>query len=399
MNRKIGTIITILLLGYSTVVRADRGFVNRDQCQTDFDKNRTFLTIYGDSLGDFVDHPWYGFIGWENYLTIHRPEIEWDVQNLATAGHTTLGLYRLLKDCARSEATRAAFQTADNVAFEIGGNDYKDNALLFMYAPWRGNDIVNRVTFNQEIIMRMLNLRDKRVLVMGNFPTIAKSPMLGDISDYFKPFKYQVNGTILNANNLTAEKAEDDRRQVAEQIRAGLELPVRLILDIGGWLWNSIFSADIPADYLKYANGSPACTSWYLCWYFEHRKNPISHAMSMLMFMGQPVLAEKAKNQGAEFIDLYPFFIRHYDCRYWGQCWVANPDLFADQIHINHYGYFLWSGLLSAKIDELDWQNTLPNDKYFVKEPISGEPNAPEVGVQANPIDFVIFCFLIGKCG
>ncbi|EMF84405.1 hypothetical protein LEP1GSC188_3256 [Leptospira weilii serovar Topaz str. LT2116] len=63
-------------------------FFTQTKCNTQFDNNhpesfepnKTFLTLYGDSLGDFVDEPAYGHFGWDKYLTLMNFGIEWKVQ-------------------------------------------------------------------------------------------------------------------------------------------------------------------------------------------------------------------------------------------------------------------------------------------------------------------------------
>lgn len=124
--------------------------------QTNFDPNQTLVTFYGDSLGDLIDNDFYGYFGWETYLTAHNPGINWKIQNTAVGGWTTRDVYDLIKDCSSSEANRKAYKTADNVAFEIGGNDYKDNLLLLMWMPWKLGAVDQRVTYNTHVIVRML---------------------------------------------------------------------------------------------------------------------------------------------------------------------------------------------------------------------------------------------------
>ncbi len=65
-------------------------------CQTDFDPNSTLVTFYGDSLGELVSLPLYGYFGWEWYLTTQEPRVRWDVQNLARTGSRTQQVYDLI---------------------------------------------------------------------------------------------------------------------------------------------------------------------------------------------------------------------------------------------------------------------------------------------------------------
>lgn len=399
-------IFILFVLVSISPVYSDRGFIDEKNCVTDFNENKTILTLYGDSLGDFVDQPLYGVLGWETYLGMHRSSVEWDIQNFATAGATTRTVYDLLKRCAETfkdpndptadpETIRKNFKTADNVAFEIGGNDYMRNSLLFIYAPWRGPDIVNRVTNNQQIIMKMLKLRNKRVLVMGNFPTLSKSPSMGNWPEYFRAFKHPMNRQLLQKQQNLKQKEKEESEAVLETMFKLMEPELTFYVELHGWLTNDILKSDIPLIGYKV----PGCGDWYRCWLRDNYKNPLSHAMSILMFMGQPALAEKTRQEGLEFLDLYAFFIRHSDCTAWGQCWVANPDLFDDFIHINQYGYFLWSAHLAARIDQLQWANTLPNVNSIITGPVV-DPPAPEVEVGGSLLDLaIIFCLWTRSCG
>jgi hypothetical protein len=82
-------IITLLILPYSNII-SDRTSVkpnnpDPDSCQTDFDPNSTLITFYGDSLGELIRLPLYGYFGWEWYLTTQEPRVRWDVQNFAVS--------------------------------------------------------------------------------------------------------------------------------------------------------------------------------------------------------------------------------------------------------------------------------------------------------------------------
>ena len=87
-------VIYLILLLMPCFLYADRTNVisERDPinpCQTDFDPNSTMITFYGDSLGDLIDSPLYGYFGWEWYLTAHDTSVRWDIQNLAGSGSRT----------------------------------------------------------------------------------------------------------------------------------------------------------------------------------------------------------------------------------------------------------------------------------------------------------------------
>lgn len=158
-----------------------------------FEPNKTFLTMYGDSLGDFIDEPAYGYFGWDQYLTLMNFSVEWNVQNLAIGGYTTKSVYEFIAGCALTPERRINFKTAPNVAFEIGGNDFWHNALLLTAMPWKFSSVVGRVAFNTKSILYQLRnpRRNKDILVMGNFPNLSYSPTLGNMNQYFSPMATQ----------------------------------------------------------------------------------------------------------------------------------------------------------------------------------------------------------------
>ncbi|MCG9876294.1 MAG: hypothetical protein MH321_16075 [Leptospiraceae bacterium] len=93
MLYKINLAILILTFSITFNLYADRTAIKSkddpNPCQTDFDPNATMITFYGDSLGDLIDSPLYGYFGWEWYLTAHDPSLRWDIQNLAGSGSRT----------------------------------------------------------------------------------------------------------------------------------------------------------------------------------------------------------------------------------------------------------------------------------------------------------------------
>lgn len=82
------------ILGDRTSIKPDSK--EPDACQTDFDPNSTLITFYGDSLGELVSLPLYGYFGWEWYLTTQEPRVRWDVQNLARTAWTTKSVWELI---------------------------------------------------------------------------------------------------------------------------------------------------------------------------------------------------------------------------------------------------------------------------------------------------------------
>lgn len=72
-------------------------------------------------------------------------------------------------------------------------------------------DVNARVIHNTKVLVRMLRnpLRRKNVLVMGNFPILAKSPTLGNVNDYFVLFKYLPNGQLRDKAEVIKKEKRD----------------------------------------------------------------------------------------------------------------------------------------------------------------------------------------------
>lgn len=340
--------------------------------RTNFDPERTLVTFYGDSLGDYIDQEGYGYFGWETYLTIQNPQINWKIQNLAAGGWTTRDVYNLISHCSRNEINRNAYKTADNVAIEIGGNDYRDNLALLMWMPWKLGAVDQRVTYNTRVLVRMLRnpLRRKNVLLMGNFPAIAKSPTLGNYTDYFVYFKYWPTGQLMNAaevikNEKIKEQWNEAVKDLMQTLVYNFDQAFKLIRDA------LIFDGTVQSmsDMKSYFDGNISPTGqdeWYWRWLQDSLKNPISHVISIGLLIHQPSLEamvneENAYNNiytyteenktpvtisytagGVRFLPLYTYFLRQTDAFY-GHPYVANPNLYSDLVHLNHVGYYLWS--------------------------------------------------------
>ncbi|WP_420844104.1 LIC10707 family hydrolase [Leptospira montravelensis] len=407
------------------------------ECITNsFNKDKTFLTFYGDSLGDFVDLPLYGYFGWNFYLTSQYPNVDWQTQNFAVGGFTTAEVYNHIILCT-NPTNRSHYRTADNVAIEIGGNDYIKNVAMLVYMTWKYGDVDRRVTENTRILIRVLRnpSRNKKVLLMGNFPTLAKSPTLGDYPNYFAPFKYFPNGNMFDK---ALEFEEAKQRQENEEVAASVFQSIityvagefSLLL---GYALSLASSIDFYLDQtsINYSNLTGQ-DDWYWRWHGENVKNPITHAVSLGLMSHQhslEVMAAEENNYagtsvyngvaiqfqpgGVSFLPLYYYFIRHIDAGL-GHPYVANKDLYSDPIHVNHIGYYLWSTILARRIVENGWHNLPPQSDYDgemcrvwncgkAKKPAYGDtiadPPPPVVIVEPDPIDWIILlCLFTGKC-
>ncbi|MCZ8343407.1 MAG: SGNH/GDSL hydrolase family protein [Leptospira sp.] len=447
MGRKI--FFLIIFIYYSTLanIYADRTLVKASDdpnpCKTDFDPNSTQITFYGDSLGDWIDFPFgYGYFGWEWYLSVHEPAVKWDIQNLAVGGNTTHEVYELIRKCSASDVTRNNFRTADNVALEIGGNDYMANIAVLYYMPWKFGDVDARVTHNTRVIVRALrnSLRNKKIILMGNFPVIAKSPILGDAGDYFTFWKYLPNGQITDKN----KQFEDSR--IENQFQEDLGNSLMALLDGFRQIYDQIVNFHAPlhgADLTRILTAEPALNSrtgkdlWYWKHLAEWKKTPSSlmsigmmfHQLSLMKMADEENTNEYAYEHKAtnvvyptviyragrvKFVSLFGRFSFPPDAdanRYY----VANPVLFADLIHINHIGYYEWAKHMTPEFKHLGW-HTLPAPTVYGGETCRtwncGKAEKPPYGtaieediiqnpvvVTPSDIDWLLLlCLFTGKC-
>ncbi|PJZ47197.1 LIC10707 family hydrolase [Leptospira brenneri] len=432
-------------------------FINDTDCNTQFsdshpdsfEPNKTFLTFYGDSLGDFVEEPLYGYFGWDKYLTMMNFGVEWNVQNLAVAGYTTEGVYNLVSRCALSIEKRINFKTSPNVALEIGGNDFWGNSLLLTFMPWKFGSVVDRVIYNTKAILYQLRnpRRNKNILVMGNFPNLSYSPTLGHTNKYFKPLSVHPDVNFsLNMDKLKEEQAKAFRDDVQRGFIASMG-------SMGGWLVAFIMPVDINklnaefsqailgikqayneaiaklvvvsnimelealhSQILNLGSSPTGFDDWYWQWLRTIRNNPsMVTSLGMLFSQGPLELSVQEVNQkygNVHFLPMYHLFIRQHDCFIFGQCWVANPLLYQDQIgHLNFLGYTIWASALSNKVVELNWHNSLvngppkfngavsiPGDDTVVVPTIDEYP-PDSVVIHPDPIDiFIVICLFTGKC-
>lgn len=218
---------------------------------------------------------------------------------------------------------------------------------------------------------------------MGNFPTLAKSPTLGDYPKYFASFKYIPNGQIFDkAKEFEEAKQNAENQEIANtviqsifsyvvnQFLAGLETALSLILSAEEYIRRTA------EDYSNLTGQD----DWYWRWHGENVKNPLTHVLSLGLMSHQhslEVMAQEENNDsgiyvysqagfsditiqyqpgGVSFLPHYYDFIRHVDTRL-GHPYVRNHNLYSDPNHVNHIVYFLWSTIFARRIVENEWHN------------------------------------------
>ncbi|MCP5497034.1 MAG: SGNH/GDSL hydrolase family protein [Leptospiraceae bacterium] len=421
--KKIITIIFLLTI-IPFYLFADN--VSKGDCNTsldDYDGQAT-ITFLGDSLGDFVDDPTWGWVGWDAYLYFHRSDIPWRVQNLAVAGWKTNNVFDYLKECTGIKK-RDNFKTANHVAFEIGGNDFITWYPILTYMPWKFSSYTDPLTnewvvgsteyilHNTKAIIRFLRhpMIDKDVLVMGNFPALSHSPSLGDMGDYFDMDKKRLddfylkfqevkgslrmsredNANLLNEFLQAFNALEEIQELLVKQFNLRRDFINHTLEEIANWS----FHTDID---LSRSKPTPSeLKQDYLKWLAMVKANPTT-ILSLGLFFTQPGLEQTAidereytrsrdktyndpkgnmpsetvptdpSRKGGDyvfFLPLYPLLVRQTDCLNWGQCWVGEPVFFRDFLpgHVNHLGYTVWASQIAKKATDLNWQNQqLRND-------------------------------------
>jgi len=371
--------------------------VYQDECNTSVDDNGkpAFITFFGDSLGDFVDMPAYGYLGWDFYLKIHRQEVDWRVQNFAVQGWRTGVVINLLTKCMHP-AVRDRFVTSNHVAFEIGGNDMMDWVPMLTVMPWKyfsyvdpltGKQVmgaVDKIINNARVITRLLRHPqvDKDVLIMGNFPGLAYSPTLGHIGDYADFMKKLSDDTY---NKLKDEDTSDIKyvrkffvKQFEYLMKVFPEYVRNLVMyqilgPLGLVAAPEVFGPEavdmVPNDPARIGGMSrfDNAPDWFVHWVYTSLNSPSTY-LSLGLGLMQSGLEKAAmdernitrfqeatytkivmKNgviddsqsektnhrQGGDYVHFLPLYhtlIRWRDCVGWGQCWVGEIFYYRDMM-------------------------------------------------------------------
>ncbi|MCB1194446.1 MAG: hypothetical protein KDK90_28700, partial [Leptospiraceae bacterium] len=290
----------------------------------------TFLTFYGDSLGDLVDLPTHGLVGWDAYLGFFRPDFDplgWRIQNFAVIGWTTRSIYNALKECLKSKEARKEFKMSNTIAMEIGGNDMVNYTPLLIFMPWKYwtyrdpttnkdvKGVVDVVIYNIKVLIYFFRhpLIDKNVLVMGNFPSLSYSPTLGHVGDYFSAFQHMTDifyqkwtETVPPLNIQRDDQFENAQIQKELTIDIWKKLleiigsPANLIEDLFGPQFTTKFvhfleevipkKEKIPDAIEPFQTNAP---DWYFKWVYHTYRNPTT-AISFGLYLMQPGLESLA---------------------------------------------------------------------------------------------------------
>jgi hypothetical protein len=402
-------VVSVICIFSLQILKADMLYHTND-CNPTFDP-KTNITWYGDSWGDFVDMPLYGWADWETYFSFHQPNVDWRIQNLAVGGATTHGPYNLIKDCAKDVDGvnyRNNYKTAANVVLEIGGNDFMHHIPFMVYAPWMYPRIQQRVLQNTEAIIVSLKhpRRHKNVLVVGHIPQVTTSPSLGKQGDYFRPMAIQPGYENLKTMTEIREKKQGPYED--QFLDGALHGDIRKLATVFSGDVSTIIATHAAFESVNYmidnmfSGAQCSYMAWYCAWIDLNASDFGWTSLSLAMLLHQGSLEAMAYRNGAEFLPMYPWFVREKDCLL-GACWVAKHILYSEPIHKNYLGYFLYSYHVSNKIVQLGWQNNMPTNGGLIDAPATAIPDSeegniqPEI-VQPEPIDLWLLCFFTGLC-
>ena len=369
------------------------GLFDRDvyNCITsDIYDGNTAVSFWGDSRLDLVDVPIYGHSSLDVYLGANG----WNVQNFGVGGRQSRGLNDEITECFKRETDYIPerldsngvwigggdplkpyytnFITSKNVAFEIGGNDFVGNALfIYIFPPFMIN-FLDRANDEIYYTVKKLRIKERNVLLIGNYSAISWSLKIGNPHIYGFPY---FNPKVIEAmvNESTWKKdTMDGLTPILKRILVGI--PPFMLVPVGDLFSGSIFTHfaiagnsqldaiiqsgqdRINAQIENLAVGS------YEWWLRICQQAPGTIPALGVMFL-EPRLAGIVANETAFAPEYYAGTNMHYLSTFQYflhpktplEPYVVNQELMTDIIHKNHIGYLVWGKVVGDKIRGLNW--------------------------------------------
>ncbi|MEI1278623.1 SGNH/GDSL hydrolase family protein [Leptospira venezuelensis] len=187
MKRVILCVLFLLVVSNSSAEVFYEGNGHQMDCDTTLDfpgqvpiaylqyDSNTLITMYGDSRSDFADAPPYNYTNMN--ALVGTDTTTWNVQNFGVAGWTTTDLLGHLLNCLKVDPDTQThnpinpnYITATKVAFEIGGNDMFHVAPFVYVYPWSMPTAILVAKDNIERIISVFQRRNKKILLIGNYP-------------------------------------------------------------------------------------------------------------------------------------------------------------------------------------------------------------------------------------
>ncbi|GIX41286.1 MAG: hypothetical protein KatS3mg129_1019 [Leptospiraceae bacterium] len=324
--------------------------------------------------------------------------------------------------------------------------------------PWKFNDVKNLVLNNHEKIISIFIRRKRNILLIGHYPTVATSYVLGKPEDYYennaflkppplnelyKPnlFQLGIEGIkrLTNGNYLESK----NRDTINNYIKELYKLTEKSLLYVNCTIASGILSLfqeelkfckklifdkviekrihDIK-NTLELGGDRSDVPEWYLKWiYFVWNEGyPPSTIASLGLISVELELPEitsrrnlDAKNYGVEihYLRLWQSFLNPHIPN---EIWNVNPFLMGDRLHPNLYGFIIWGYHVGNKIRELGWHK----DKFDVglqgvkeeppllsqqdlnqindSSPLPHENSSRPSDPEPNIIDWLILCYILG---
>ncbi|WP_246838177.1 LIC10707 family hydrolase [Leptospira meyeri] len=394
--------------------------------------SKTRVTFYGDSRIDFAnalplgvnpalyyapviqsaDYPgvsfslglFYGMSSLDFYL---GTDPSWNIQNFGHGGDSSIEMLAHLRACLG----RPNYLIAPNVAFEIGGNDYLQNMLMIMLMPWNGDAYINRALNNIERSITLLYQKRKNVLIVGNYPAIGWSALLG-LPDEHKGFAFKTfNFKYQNSLQI---------RSITDQISfANAQASIQEILNEVLMEYNGISMMDILAGLatgipLNLMNDDKKCFGMiipqhalapYFCWLAANigAAGTIPSHLMLRQELQYPEIQTRRQphfqTQGLtlEYLQIWEKFVNPLT----KEPWVVNDALMGDIVHPNAIGLSVWGQQVATKIKNMGWH--LPGVAPATPPPPPPTDPGGEVidRPEPNPIsdlELLILCFWFGFC-
>jgi len=179
---------------------------NENCSTTGFYDGNTAVSFWGDSRIDLVDNPIYGHSSLDVYLGANG----WNVQNFGVSARQSRGMNDEITECFKRETDYIPevldvngdwigggdplkpyytnFITSKNVAFEIGGNDFVGNGLfIYIFPPFMIN-VLDKANDEIYYTIQKLRMKERNVLLVGNYAAISWSLKIGNPHTYGYPF-------------------------------------------------------------------------------------------------------------------------------------------------------------------------------------------------------------------
>lgn len=394
--------------------------------------SKTRVTFFGDSRIDFAnavpqgydpafyylpviqsaDYPgrsfslglFYGMSSLDFYL---GTDPSWNIQNFGKAGDSSFEMLNQLKKCLG----QPDYLIAPNVAFEIGGNDYLQNMLMLMLLPWSADAYINRALNHIEKSITLLYQKRKNVLIVGNYPAIGWSALLGLPDEHkgfaFKTFNFKYQNSLLMRSISDQISFANAQPSIQEIIRDVLnEYNSMNLIDLLSGVTSGALTNPFNDDKRCFGMTIPQhALAPYFCWLAANIGAPgtiPSHLMLRQELQYPEIQSRRrpyfqAQGLTLEYLQIWEKFVSPVTA----EPWVVNDALMGDIVHPNAIGLSVWGQQVATKIKSMGWH--LPGVTPATPPPPPPTDSGGEVIDRPEPkpisdLELLILCFWFGFC-